>query len=902
MSIPVLAESIEYRRCPNQQSARISNTRQLWYVSRLQNGRCDVHTLVRLITSILLAVCIPYGSAAHGQLNDRQNEPFTTLCGRVLNALTREPLARALVLAEADNAAAFTDDRGQFELKILENNGSPKDSTGTTVVNRFIQARKPGFLQEGRMITTSYAPGSMTPQHFEVTLRLTPEALIVGHLGVPGSEGEVRIQCQLYRREIRDGREYWSPERVFTTWADGEFRFSDLKAGIYKLITHEQMDRDSALAIPSTPLYGYPPMYYPNTTDFSVASPIVVKAGQTARVNLTVTRRPYYPVKINVENMPVGQGMDVRVYPMGHHSPGWSLGYNPAEDVIEGVLPEGTYTVEASAPGKKEVTGILNFSVRGRPLEGATLNLLPDATVTVRVREEFQSQPSNFFNVETAPGNPQLNGKRSTRVQVILASLDELGGIGGGPSQLPDRSQGQELIIPNVRPGRYQVNVTGSGYPASIQAGGKDLTRQPLVVGLGGEVAPIEILLRDDGAELTVSLEENDRTSVKESSPSGVALLPLGESGGHLQNSPSLDVKQRVLPELDVAYSTTYYGGTTESEAAAPIELKAGENREIEIRVAPVPALHFLLHVPADTPAPTDTETAPQVFHFPTFRKRVFDSVESVSPAQTHTVAPGVLEVTGIPADRYDVSIQSTDPTEAQQFSEIDLQRDGQDLNTTQGTTLSKLTVTLRGEQKWPRQYGVGLLDAQHRMAAFAQGDGNGQASFDAIKPGKYSIVVMAPAKRYAVSRTISGTTETPGHEVNVVAGVSMEVTADLVSGTSSIDGVVKKNSKPIAGIMVALVPNDPDSHLDLFRRDQSDFDGTFTLPGVIPGTYTIVAVDDALGIHLAESRGPGQVYPAWAERGCPRKNDRHAASARRSRGPAQVREASALHFSSFLG
>ena len=37
-----------------------------------------------------------------------------------------------------------------------------------------------------------------------------------------------------------------------------------------------------------------------------------------------------------------------------------------------------------------------------------------------------------------------------------------------------------------------------------------------------------------------MSLEENDRTSVKEGSPSGVAyLLPLGESGGHLQNSPS---------------------------------------------------------------------------------------------------------------------------------------------------------------------------------------------------------------------------------------------------------------------------------------------------------------------------------------------------------------------------
>jgi hypothetical protein len=58
----------------------------------------------------------------------------------------------------------------------------------------------------------------------------------------------------------------------------------------------------------------------------------------------------------------------------------------------------------------------------------------------------------------------------------------------------------------------------------------------------------------------------------------------------------------------------------------------------------------------------------------------------------------------------------------------------------------------------------------------------------------------------------------------------------------------VKKDSKPVAGVMVALLPKDPDQHRDLFRRDQSDFDGTFTLPGVAPGSYTIVAVEDAWG------------------------------------------------------
>jgi hypothetical protein len=46
----------------------------------------------------------------------------------------------------------------------------------------------------------------------------------------------------------------------------------------------------------------------------------------------------------------------------------------------------------------------------------------------------------------------------------------------------------------------------------------------------------------------------------------------------------------------------------------------------------------------------------------------------------------------------------------------------------------------------------------------------------------------------------------------------------------------------------------------DLFRRDQSDLDGTFSLHGVIPGTYTVVAIDngwdlDWCDFSLSETR-----------------------------------------------
>jgi hypothetical protein len=304
------------------------------------------------------------------------------------------------------------------------------------------------------------------------------------------------------------------------------------------------------------------------------------------------------------------------------------------------------------------------------------------------------------------------------------------------------------------------------------------------------------------------------------------------------------DAGKRLSPALDVAYPETYFGGATDSDAAAPIVLKGGQTQEIEIRLAPVPALHLLVRVPVNTPGETNA------FHVPVLQKRVFDLLEYVRATQVETSAsPGVVEMTGIPAGRYEVGMRSSDPAESRQFSEINLEHDGQDLNPTLGETLGKLTVKLRIDEPLPKQYGVGLRDRHQKNVAFVPGDPGKQVSFEAVKPGKYALVVAAPGKWYAVTRTISAMGETPGHDVDVLSGPT-DVTADLVEGVVGIEGAVHKNGKPLAGVMVVLVPNDPEAHVDLFRRDQSDFDGTFSLGGVIPGTYTIVAVEDAWGFE----------------------------------------------------
>ena len=301
---------------------------------------------------------------------------------------------------------------------------------------------------------------------------------------------------------------------------------------------------------------------------------------------------------------------------------------------------------------------------------------------------------------------------------------------------------------------------------------------------------------------------------------------------------------QHISPSLDVAYPTTFYNGATESDRATPIEVKGGDQLQIDMHLNPVPALHLIFRMPQEG---TDR---PNNFSMPMLRRHVFDSAEFVQTEGMHQVAPGVYELTGLSPGRYTAIMKNSNSGQLEQSTDLDLVHDGQELNASHGEPLGtlKLIFKMPGKETLPKQYGVGLMDSRRRFAAFKQGDPSGQVSFEDLPPGRYAILVFSGPKPYSVVRTSSQTGEFPGHDVNVTPGAALELTTSLATGIVSIEGAVQKKDKPMAGVMVALVPKDAEAHIELFRRDQSDFDGTFVLRGVIPGSYTIVAVEDAWG------------------------------------------------------
>jgi len=571
--------------------------------------------------AILLSSLIPSGfaEAQSAQGFDGPAEDASSIHGRVLNRLTNEPISRALVYSPDQQYATLTDDRGHFEFKFPPRGPEPQQNLpGTSdsyVVRSFrrylpndrpneFQARKPGFLQ---FENNSFNGRAMTNQP-EITLYLIPESLIVGHVNLPGSEGDMRTFLELYRREIREGQEHWVSAGTFRTWADGEFRFSNLASGTYKLLTHEQLDRDSFTVVPGGQRFGYPPVFYPGASDFSAASPIQLVAGAMFQANFSPTRREYYPIKIPVVKAVAGQSMNIIVYPLGHPGPGYSLGYNPAEQLIQGLLPDGNYTLQANVQGQPGSTGILNFAVRGAPLEGPPVNLIPNASLTVNVREEFSSGQSVFDEApeEPAQGTPSSAQLRRINVQVMLMPLEEFGSNEGGISQPVEGSREHSLVIPNVRPGRYRLRVeSGVGFAASVLSGGTDFLRQPLVVGMGGSGSPIEVTLRDDGAEVTGTFEDPAKTDRRPgqtfdfSTQYHVYFVPVGESAGQFRQTmggPDGSFTQVQLPpgayrvlafdraQEDLAYASEEALRKFESKAQV-IHVTAGQKEHLRLKL-----------------------------------------------------------------------------------------------------------------------------------------------------------------------------------------------------------------------------------------------------------------------------------------------------------------------------
>lgn len=323
------------------------------------------------------------------------------------------------------------------------------------------------------------------------------------------------------------------------------------------------------------------------------------------------------------------------------------------------------------------------------------------------------------------------------------------------------------------------------------------------------------------------------------------ALHPMSESDSRSRKTNSQDQGETNTYDrsLDAAYVTTYYPDATDADSATPIPVRGGERIEVDMHLNPVPALSLTFRVPEDGKG----------FMYPQLQQSSFDSDTFVQTGPVRRISPGVMEISGIPAGKYNVRLFGGGTQ--MQMNGVDLTKDGEEIDTSHSEAMStvKVSAQISGDATPLSQLRVGLRSGHRLLSAWRPLDDKGEAELPQIPAGKYDVQVWGPPKPYSIAHITADGATVSGRSVTVPAGASASISLTLVGGSSEIEGTAKHAGKPFAGAMVVLVPRNPERDHDLFRRDQSDLDGTFSLHNVVPGAYTLVAIENGWDLDWSQ-------------------------------------------------
>jgi hypothetical protein len=163
-------------------------------------------------------------------------------------------------------------------------------------------------------------------------------------------------------------------------------------------------------------------------------------------------------------------------------------------------------------------------------------------------------------------------------------------------------------------------------------------------------------------------------------------------------------------------------------------------------------------------------------------------------------------------------------------------------------------------------QLNVGLRANNRFLPGFLRPDSKGQVNFENVSPGRYEVMVFGSGRQYSVAQVSAEGAEVVGHSVVLAPGASASLSVVATLGGAEVQGIAKRAGKGFSGAMIVLVPKNPAGYRDLFRRDQSDLDGTFVFHNVIPGSYTVVAIENGWDLDWSQP----EVIASYAKHGVP--------------------------------
>jgi hypothetical protein len=508
-------------------------------------------------------------------------------------------------------------------------------------------------------------------------------------------------------------------------------------------------------------------------------------------------------------------------------------------NVVRGQARRQAPTSEAAgnlAPGRRTISGVVVSATTGMPIEGADVTLRESESTTVSLDTTTDAE-GRFAFTRLHDGRFALHAAHRG---YIAAGLEEHDGYFTGVVTGPG------------------VDSSGIRFPLSPQG---------VISGTVGEDSG------DPVPRASVHLyREDNRTGVQKKVNAGttntddlghyefprlapgnyfIAVMAKPWYATHRQPVMTANGGMQEQPRspLDVAYETTYYPDATDADQATSIAVKPGDRIPINFSLHPVPAVQITVQMPRQGEG--------QMIRPPQVRQDIFGTEQSFQPLVTFTTPPRAggdtqsLTINGIAPGHYTLESMRAGDDSGRSYS-VDATGNTTVAVNSEGTASADVIgqVAMADGSSLPSGLNITLRSQQGNAAGPAYTDATGNFQIHELQPGDYEVdfrataMAVGAARMSAVGATVSG-------NVLKIGTTPVTMAAMLTSSNASVRGYAESGGKRVSGKMMVLVPKNAEDR-EMFRRDQSNSDGSFEFKRTLPGEYTVVGIDDGWDLEWA--------------------------------------------------
>ena len=431
--------------------------------------------------------------------------------------------------------------------------------------------------------------------------------------------------------------------------------------------------------------------------------------------------------------------------------------------------------------------------------------------------------------------------------------------------------------IEDVKPGRYSIRLERAGFVEADKRGGR---KKSLVLEPGREIKDLVLrmhaaavvtgkILDSDGdpmPNVAVSVSRYGSTSSRLQANGYGSTNDLGEyrigglsPGRYLISaaapsslSETSQPEKKDVSKEETVYTTTYYPGTADKSQAVPLEIHAGEEVPINFGLATTRAFRV---------RGTVVKLPPGNFASVMLRSRDdtgsevgMKTVSTDGSFEFRDVPPGSYTVTLIVVTVPDMRMAKSNQTHIE-VSNGDV--DGVHIEPVPGGEVrgqfrmdksqkidwSQLSVFLSSDEE------VGLAVTDGNRPSFAQVKNDGSFEMKNVPSGTYRVIVGSSSQtlRDYFTKSVNLGGKDVADSGFALSGATYTLDVMLSAQGGTIEGTVLDSADhAVAYATVVSVPSaEHRKRPDLYQQDTTDQQGHFSLRGLNPGEYTVLAWED---------------------------------------------------------